>query len=106
MSRFQASQGPDITDVMLICDEIKRLHGADVSIVIAPSAGKYTSAVTVTMVATHPSLVGAGRTWKASVVRTFPSADHKTFEGLLYAMALWVDRRCATDLWNNSELPF
>lgn len=106
MSRYQASQGPDITDVMLIIEEIKRLHGADVSVDLRPCAGKYTAGVSVTMVATHPTLVGPGRTWSAKVIREFPSKDHKTFEGLLYSMALWVDRRCAQDLWNNSELPF
>jgi hypothetical protein len=99
-----AAGGPDITDVMLIVEEIKRLHGADVHIELTPTPGKYSCAVIVRMRVTHPSFVGPGRTWEANVIRTYPTVDHRTFEGMLYSMALWCDRKCSADLWKQGEL--
>jgi hypothetical protein len=104
MSKFQASEGPDITDVMLIIEEIKRLHGATVSIDLLPTPGKYSCAVLVAMRVSHPTFVEPGRTYEKRIVRTFPDASHKRFESLLYSMALWCDRVCSEDLWKQGEI--
>ena len=106
MGRRVRTEGPDMGDVYIILQEMERLHGANIRVEIRPMPGKYSYGFRVEMVFSHPSLVSTGQHWKRSCVRHYPSPDHRTLEGLLYAMALWGDRLCSKELWLNGELPF
>jgi hypothetical protein len=99
-----ARNGAEMADVATSMREVERTHQATLAFSIVTGGGRFSSAVTVELCATLPRMVAPGRLLKFSLLSEFPSASHKTLDGLLYSLVLQMDYKISREAYRQAPL--
>jgi len=97
------SNGPDVTDVVVMMKALEEVHGVQLSLLLSPAGELPDCRMCVVGVAMRNSLRRGGQPNSVSRKRFFPSGDAKTLEGLIYRLLHELDLDCSK-MWEQITL--
>lgn len=95
--------GPDWQDVMTTADRIGDFHNVDLTTSLRWDAASTPAKSLIVTRATERGEAGLRGLAFVEVASEWPSASHKTLEGLVYRQMIDLDHECSQELWKQSD---